>query len=118
LPLPAQEREINLFARITVALRGAAQAAPDRGALTKIAAECHRAKWEFNRSEDYKPNAKVARAMILKAFDELHRIGDMALRLRDAAPQLDGPAYAARQTDREYDPDVAPCDDAEFGMKP
>lgn len=25
---------------------------------------------------------------------------------------------AVTATEREYDPDVAPCDDAEFGMKP
>ena len=52
-------------------------------ALTKIAAECHRAKWQFDLSADYRPTAAVARAMIPKAFDELHRIGDEALKLRD-----------------------------------
>jgi len=52
-------------------------------ALTKIAAECHRAKWQFDLSEDYRPTAAVARSMIPKAFDELHRIGDEALKLRD-----------------------------------
>lgn len=57
-----------------------------RAAMTKIAAECHRAKWQFALSEDYKPNAKVARALILQAFDELHRLGDMALKLRDTIP--------------------------------
>jgi len=26
--------------------------------------------------------------------------------------------YRKAKQEREYDPDVAPCDDAEFGMKP
>lgn len=40
-------------------------------ALTKIAAECHRTKWQFDKEEDR------------KAFEALHRIGDEALKLRD-----------------------------------
>jgi hypothetical protein len=62
----------------------------NRAALTKIAAECHRAKWAFDLSEDYRPTAKVSRAMIGNAFKELHRIGDMALKLRDALAPADG----------------------------
>jgi len=58
----------------------------DRAALTKIAAECHRAKWQFDLSEDYRPTAKVSRALIFAAFKELHRIGDMAMKLRDVSP--------------------------------
>jgi hypothetical protein len=53
----------------------------NRASLIKIAAECHRAKWQFDLSEDYRPTAKVSRAMIENAFNELHRIGDMALKL-------------------------------------
>jgi hypothetical protein len=44
-----------------------------RRALTEIAAECHRAKWKFENEKDKRP------------FDDLHRIGDMALKLRDLA---------------------------------
>jgi hypothetical protein len=41
--------------------------------LTKIAAECHRTKWKYSDDKDKRP------------FDDLHRIGDMAMRLlRDA----------------------------------
>lgn len=58
-------------------------------ALTKIAAECHRSKWQFDLSEDYKPSAAAARSLIKKSFDELHRIGDAVLKLRDAAPSPD-----------------------------
>ena len=53
-----------------------------KSALTKIAAECHRAKWQFDLSEDYRPSPAAARALIAKAFDELHRIGDVALKMR------------------------------------
>jgi hypothetical protein len=55
-----------------------------KSALTQIAAELHRAKWQFDLSEDYRPTAKAARGLIVKAFDELHRIGDLALKHRDA----------------------------------
>ena len=55
----------------------------ERDVLTKIAAECHRAKWQFDLSEDYRPSRAAARVLIAKAFDELHRIGDIALKLRD-----------------------------------
>lgn len=69
-------------------------------AITKLAAECHRAKWQFDLSEDYRPTVKTARALIAKAFDELHRVGDLALKerdtLREAASQGNGdPAQAA-----------------------
>lgn len=52
------------------------------GVLTKFAAECHRTKWQFDLSEDYQPTKSAARTLIVKAFDELHRIGDMALKIR------------------------------------
>lgn len=81
---------------------GAAQEVPERGALTQLAAECHRAKWQFDLSEDYKPNAKAARAMILKAFDELHRIGDIALKLRTpSVPSADRCARCGCETKGE-----------------
>jgi hypothetical protein len=56
-----------------------------RSDLTKLAAECHRAKWEFDLNENYTPSRAVARDLIIKAFNELHRIGDMALKMRDAS---------------------------------
>lgn len=65
--------------------------------LIGLAADCHRSKWEFDLSEDFKPTAKYARTLILKAFDELHRIGDRAIRAKDAAlPQSSGVARAEK----------------------
>ena len=55
--------------------------------LTKLAAELHRAKWHFDLSDDYTPTKAVARQLIRDAFNELHRIGDMALKMRDAVSQ-------------------------------
>lgn len=72
---------------------GVAQAGTDRGALTQVAAECHRAKWQFDFSDEIKIGMGVARRSLTKAFEELHRIGDMAMKLRDAAPQPLDPAY-------------------------
>jgi hypothetical protein len=62
-----------------------AQKAPDSSNLTNIAAECHRAKWQFDLSEDFQPSKSAARALILQAFHELHRIGDLAMKMRNAA---------------------------------
>lgn len=59
------------------------QLASARKALTNIAAECHREKWQFDLSEDYKPTASAARGLIRKSFDELHRIGDLGIAARD-----------------------------------
>jgi hypothetical protein len=58
-----------------------------RSSITAIAAECHRAKWEFDLSEDYTPSKAAARASILQAFNVLHRIGDIAIKAKDAAEQ-------------------------------
>lgn len=64
---------------------GVAQRALDpKGKMTKIAAECHRAKWQFDLNEDFRPSKSAARALILQAFHELHRIGDMAIKARDS----------------------------------
>jgi hypothetical protein len=52
--------------------------------LTKLAAECHRRKWQFDLSEEYQPSKAAARALITKAFQELHRVGDLALEMRAA----------------------------------
>lgn len=57
-----------------------------RGAMTKIAAECHRAKWQFDFNDENRIPVRQAREMVKRAFDELHRIGDLALKLRDAVP--------------------------------
>lgn len=51
--------------------------------LTKIAADCHRSKWQFDDSERTIPAAE-ARRLVRRAFDELHRIGDAAMKARDA----------------------------------
>ena len=51
-------------------------------ALTKLAAECHRTKWQFDFNDENRMPVSQARDMVRRAFDELHRIGDMALELR------------------------------------
>ena len=55
--------------------------------LTKIAAECHRAKWAFDLSDDYLPTRREGHRLARMAFEELHRIGDMVLKMRDANQQ-------------------------------
>jgi hypothetical protein len=55
----------------------------DHAALTKIAAECHRAKWQFDFSDENRLPVGQARDIVKRAFAELHRIGDMALKLRN-----------------------------------
>ena len=55
----------------------------NRAALNMIAAECHRAKWQFDFNDENKLSIRMARNMVKRAFDELHRIGDMAMKLRD-----------------------------------
>ena len=54
-----------------------------KAALTKLAAELHRAKWQFDLGEN-RPPKDVAIALVGKAFDELHRIGDLAMKYRAA----------------------------------
>jgi hypothetical protein len=56
--------------------------------LTNLAAELHRAKWQFDLSDEYTPTKAVARQLILNAFNELHRIGDIALKMRGAVSQM------------------------------
>lgn len=64
---------------------------PGLNALTAIAAECHRAKWQFSTGDDVRLPAAEARDLVMKAFDELHRIGDLALKARAALlPVLGG----------------------------
>jgi hypothetical protein len=55
-----------------------------KAALTKLAAECHRAKWQFDFSDENRLPVSQARDMVRRAFGELHRIGDLALKYRDA----------------------------------
>jgi hypothetical protein len=52
--------------------------------LTKLAAECHRTKWQFDFNDEARLNVGRARDLIKRAFQELHRIGDLALKARDA----------------------------------
>lgn len=70
-----------------------------KGEMTKIAAECHRAKWRFDLSGDFQPSKTAARALILQAFHELHRIGDMAIKARDAYSLSSTPGQAIEKTD-------------------
>jgi hypothetical protein len=61
-------------------------AASDSGSdLTKIAAECHRAKWQFDVNDEMPLSAKEGRTLAARAFEQLHRIGDLALKMRDEA---------------------------------
>jgi len=65
-------------------LAGQPQSSKQRsGDLTKLAAECHRAKWQFDFSDENRLPVSQARDMVKRAFGELHRIGDMALKLKD-----------------------------------
>jgi len=73
----------KLHAAIEARVPAATPSNPTRE-LTAIAAECHRAKWQFGLNEDFKPSKSEARALILQAFHELHRIGDLAMKARDA----------------------------------
>lgn len=59
-------------------------------ALTKLAAECHRSKWQFDFNDENRLRVGQARDMVKRAFGELHRIGDLALKLRDALKPQDG----------------------------
>jgi hypothetical protein len=67
-----------------------AQLAIARSDLIGIAADCHRVKWQFDLSEDYKPTAAAARLLITRGFDELHRIGDRAIKAKDALTDEEG----------------------------
>ena len=46
--------------------------------LIKIAAACHRSKWQFSADEENRLPAAEARRLVQKAFYALHDIGDMA----------------------------------------
>ena len=52
-----------------------------RRAITKLAAKCHRAKWQFDLGEN-RPPKDVAIALVGKAFDELHRVGNIAIKMK------------------------------------
>jgi hypothetical protein len=84
-----------------------------KSVLTEIAAECHRAKWEFDLSDDYRPTPAVARSLITKGFAELHRIGDRALKLRDALKTATAPQ--GQEVDRE---DLAQFLCSEIALEP
>jgi hypothetical protein len=53
--------------------------------LVKIAAELHRAKWQFDLQDETRLTMSEARQLVIRAFEQMHRIGDMALKMRDAA---------------------------------
>jgi hypothetical protein len=55
-----------------------------RGDLIKLAAECHRSKWQFGVDEESRPTRREAISLLNHAFDELHRIGDLAMQMKDA----------------------------------
>lgn len=52
-------------------------------ALNKLAAECHRAKWEFDYSEEDPPTRLEALRLLREASRRLALIGDTALMLRE-----------------------------------
>jgi hypothetical protein len=74
---------------------------------------------------DYEVAYGVARVELAKANVEIKRLLALVKKYEDeqgAACRAYREAAARRalenKPEREYDPDVAPCDDAEFGMKP
>lgn len=93
--------EPEKFHEMFVRIPDVAQSKQERSDLTKLAAECHRAKWEFDLSEDFQPSKSAARALITNAFNALHRIGDMALKLRDAASSMSSTENTAPMTSQQ-----------------
>lgn len=85
---------VNAFARSPAAVELAQGAPATVSELTKLAAECHRAKWQFDFDDESRPRVARARELVHKAFDELHRIGDIALKMRDDA-KVRSPAECA-----------------------
>lgn len=55
------------------------EAAGMRKLVYIIAAECHKVKWKFVNDRENPLAAKEAKLLVNKAFDDLHRIGDMAI---------------------------------------
>lgn len=69
------------------------------GSLTEIAAECHRSKWQFEENEEHLMPAAEARRLVRKAFNELYRIGDMAMKARDEVKAASVVASAQRNSE-------------------
>lgn len=67
--------------------------------LIKIAAECHKSKWQFSHDEEEtRLPAAEARRLVRAAFNVLHNIGDMAHKAAEelrSASGSDDPAQAA-----------------------
>jgi hypothetical protein len=92
-------------------------------ALIRVAAECHRKKWQFDSGER-RLSVIDARNLVNIAFNELHRIGDMALKEKEALAALapgngadqSAPDFKTAQDAAESDPSVRPdCSGADTG---
>jgi NTP pyrophosphatase (non-canonical NTP hydrolase) len=95
----ASSEKVGLKTRM-VRRQSPAVTADEASDLVKLAAECHRAKWVFQVDEEAPPRAHEARQLVVKAFDELHRIGDMAREMYDKArrrsqPETDAEVFMA-----------------------
>lgn len=62
--------------------------------LTNVAADCHRAKWAYDTSER-RLAASEAKHLVARAFDDLHRIGNAAIKAREYFYKLQGEAAQA-----------------------
>jgi hypothetical protein len=71
---------------------------------------------EIVRLTDLAQAPRVSQEIGFAELDRLTLLQAENERLRAALKQL--LPTPVTSTDREYDPDVAPCDDAEFGMRP
>jgi hypothetical protein len=74
-------------------------------ALIRVAAECHRKKWQFDSGER-RLSVIDARNLVNIAFNELHRIGDMALKEKEALAAL-APRNATQKQDRDHARDLS-----------
>lgn len=60
---------------------------------------------------------EMLRGLIAFFSESVHAVWDCG-EIADCLSGMMSDASSVSSTDREYDPNVAPCDDAEFGMKP
>jgi hypothetical protein len=74
-----------------------------QGALVKLAAECHRVKWQFYFNDENCLPVRMACDMVKRAFDELHRIGDLALKAKEVLAALPQPEAVEPITTEQLD---------------
>lgn len=84
-------------------------------AFQRIAADCHRSKWQFDINAESPPNVYDARRLVHKAFDELQRIGNIAMHERDELPALTAPGATTKSDGGGFQDRVRPWMLACFG---